>query len=236
MSKYLQNGNEKNINIRLENNMFTVKDLLVEDVLEIDELQLKDKVICIEGQSGSGKSTFIRLLNNLDDPKRGEIEFKQQSIFSLQPQELRKKIVMVPQNPMMFDGTIRDNLLIGLRFSNEEYPADERLKELLEQLLLEKEITTKVSDLSGGEKQRIALGRVLLMEKAEVFLLDEPTSDLDDESTFHVMKTFLHIAKQNNQQTIIITHDRAVSEKFADTIINMDKYSMQVKNQGETHE
>src|SRR5699024_6474670 len=95
---------------------------------------------------------------------------------------LRKKIVMVSQNPVVFDGTIRENLLKGLEFSGAEAVLDDRLEDPLEALWLDKDPETSASELSGGEKQRMALGRVLLMDQAEVFLLDEPSSDLDDET------------------------------------------------------
>ena len=139
-------------------------------------------MISIEGQSGSGKSTLLRLLNNLDDPASGRILYRDKELISIPPQELRKKIVMVPQNPVMFEGTIRDNLIIGQKISGQSIPSDEELKEMLDLLWIEKDLDTESSDISGGQKQRIALGRVLLMEKAEVYLLDEPSSDLDDKA------------------------------------------------------
>src|SRR5699024_6092113 len=154
------------------------------------------------GQSGSGKSTLLRLLNNLDDPASGNILFEDKELSSISPQELRKKVVMVPQNPVMFNGTIRDNLLIRLQLSGEKDVADDKLNEILDLLWLDKELDTEASDLSGGEAQRVALGRVLLMEKAEVYLLDEPSSDLDDSTTDHVMKQFIKTSKQNDKQVI----------------------------------
>lgn len=216
--------------------MFELNNLVVEDVLEIKELTLEASIISIEGQSGSGKSTILRLLNNLDDPASGSIKFKGEEISSMAPQQLRKKIVMLPQNPVMFDGTIRDNLLIGLQFSGEENVADERLKEMLELMSLEKDLDTKASDLSGGEKQRIAIGRILLLDQAEVYLLDEPSSDLDDQTTHNVMKEFMRLAKKNDKQTIMVTHDHEVSKEFADEVINMDHYSKSIHKAGDENE
>src|SRR5699024_1439351 len=143
------------------------KNIGVEDVIEITNVKLTSSMISIEGQGGSGKSTLLRLLNNLDDPTSGSIQFGDELITSIPPQTLRQKIVMVPQDPVMFDGTIRYKLLIGLKFSGSENVADDKLKETLELLWVDKDLDTKASELSGGEKQRVALGRVLLMEKAE---------------------------------------------------------------------
>ena len=207
--------------------MFHLKNITVRDVLEIKSLTLDASVISIEGQSGSGKSTLLRLLNNLDDPTSGEIYLQEKNIKEINPRELRKRVVMLPQSPTVFDGTIRDNLIIGLTFSEQPVPADENLNNILEKLRVKKSLDTNASDLSGGEQQRMALARILLMKEAEVFLLDEPSSDLDDKTTKHVMKEFIDLSKEANQQIIMVTHDTTVSKNFADSIINMDTYSKQ---------
>src|SRR5699024_3376802 len=171
--------------------MLEIKNLVVEDVLEIKSLKLTSSMISIEGQSGSGKSTLLRLLNNLDDPTSGRIQFGDELITSIPPQILRQKIVMVPHDPVMFDGTIRDNLLIVLTFLGSDNVEDDKIMETLELLWVDKDLDTKANELCGGEKQRVALGRVLLMEKAEVYSLDEPSCDLDDQTAEHVMTKFI---------------------------------------------
>lgn len=209
--------------------MFKIENLIVENVLEIKDLELQGSVVSIEGQSGGGKSTLLRLLNNLDSPKSGTIYYKDESLTKMNPMELRRNIVMVPQEPVVFDGTIRDNLLIGLTFSGQDKINDSSLKDILEKLWLEdKKLDTSASDLSGGEKQRLTLARVLLMKKANVFLLDEPASSLDDETTEHVLNEFINQAKE--QQIIMVTHDKRVSDQYADQKINMDDYSVRLKH------
>src|SRR5690625_6980843 len=104
--------------------------------------------------------------------------------IEIEPMELRRKIVMVPQDPVVFDGTLRDNLLIGLKLSGQDEISDTFLEDTLKTFWLEdKELDTSASDLSDGEKQRLAIARVLLMKEADVYLLDEPSSSLDDETT-----------------------------------------------------
>src|SRR5690625_1986593 len=135
--------------------MFKIENLIVENVLEIKYLELHGSVVSIEGQSGGGKSTLLRLLNNLDSPKSGTIYYKDESLTKMNPMELRKNIVMVPQEPVVFDGTIRDNLLIGLTFSGQDKINDSSLKDILEKLWLEdKKQETSDSDFSVEEKQR----------------------------------------------------------------------------------
>lgn len=211
--------------------MFELKDIVINDVLEIEELALKDEVISIEGQSGTGKSSLLRLLNNLDDPASGEVYFKKKKITDIEPFKLRKKIVMLPQNPVMFDGTIKNNLNIGLKLSNQDPAPDKTLKDILDSFWIDKDLDTSASDLSGGEKQRLSLARVLLMKEAEVILLDEPSSDLDDKTSEHIIENFIKRAKKNDQQIIMVTHDKNLSKKFADTIINMDHYSKHVHSE-----
>ena len=213
--------------------MFQLENLVVQHVLEIDKLSLEENVISIEGQSGSGKSTLLRLLNNLDNPTSGKIYFKQKNIADISPLELRKKVVMLPQSTVIFDGSIRDNLTIGLTFSNQARATEDSLQQMLDYLWINHSLDTNASDLSGGEQQRIALGRILLLKETEVFLLDEPSSDLDDRTTDHVMKKFIDIAKDAGQQIIMVTHDRHVSEKFADMVVNMDPYSKRMKDWSE---
>lgn len=205
--------------------LFTIKNVRVADMLQIDHLEIKEDVTCIVGQSGSGKSTLLRLLNNLDDPTAGEILFNGENIINIAPRKLRKKIVMLPQTPVSFDGTIRDNLLIGLEFSGEKPATDEQLEEILQVLSLHKDLETDIYDLSGGERQRVSLGRVLLMKDVEAYLLDEPSSELDDETAKHVLANFIDFTKENNRQLIMVTHDQKVRERFADETITMDQYS-----------
>ncbi|HLR75238.1 MAG TPA: ATP-binding cassette domain-containing protein [Virgibacillus sp.] len=215
--------------------MFTIEQLVVQDIMEIDDLSLKANVISIEGQSGSGKSTLLRLLNNLDDPSSGVIRFHHQALVDIPPLELRKRVVMLPQSSVIFDGTIRDNLLVGLKLSNQPLASDVVLEEMLHTLWIEKNLDTSASDLSGGEQQRMSLGRLLLMEESEVFLLDEPSSDLDDQTTNHVLDQFMKQTKNAGQQVIMVTHDKEVSNKFADEVINMDTYSKQIHHGGEAN-
>lgn len=229
-------GNNKDIQMNERGiHMFQLENLVVKNVLEIKNVMLEAHVISIEGQSGTGKSTLLRLLNNLDDPTSGNIYFKQKRLKDIPSLELRKRVVMLPQSSVIFDGTIRDNLLIGLQLSGQKSATNTELEGVLKDLWIDKDLDTSASDLSGGEKQRMSLGRILLMKEAEVFLLDEPSSDLDDKTTDHVLKQFLKQTKKRKQQVIMVTHDKNVSKKFADKVINMDQYSKQIHEEENTH-
>lgn len=210
--------------------MFQLKNIIAKDIFTIENLTIKEDITAIIGQSGSGKSTLLRLLNNLDDATSGMILFNDKNLMDYSPQFLRKKIVMVPQSTVIFDGSIRENLLIGLKLSKQKLVEDQTLSDMLNTFLIDKTLETSASELSGGEQQRLTLARVLLMTEAEVFLLDEPTSDLDDKTTEHVMEELISIAKKNHQKVIMITHNKQVAEKYSNKVINMDNYNGNIES------
>ncbi|HEK9102881.1 ABC transporter ATP-binding protein [Bacillus pfraonensis] len=203
--------------------MFLLKNVIYKDILHVPYLEIhKEKITCIIGESGSGKSTLLRMLNDLQSPTAGEIEYNGTSISSYPPIQLRREIVMLGQTPPIFDGTIKDNLLMGLRFSEKPFPPNKALQKALTIVNLEKDVTSTASSLSGGEKQRLSLARVLLMDPP-VYLLDEPTSALDADTERRVMKQFSAIAKQKKKTVIFITHSQSLPEEIADDIIEISK-------------
>ena len=122
------------------------------DILDIERLDIpSEKITCIIGESGSGKTTLLRLLNNMISCDQGNIYYRGQSIYAINPIELRRKVIMLAQNPAIFPGTIRDNLLIGLKFSEKPLVSDEKLKEVLERVYLKKNLEEGIGNLSGGK-------------------------------------------------------------------------------------
>lgn len=205
--------------------LFRVESLKVNGILEMDKLEIQaNKIICIIGKSGSGKSTFLRLLNHLDSPDQGKILYHGEDISSMDPIKLRRKITMVPQTPVIFPGTIKENLLIGQKFSGIELADDAYLKKVLNRISLHKSLETPAEDLSGGEKQRLSLARAMLLD-AEVFLLDEPSSALDRATADDVVGAFIDFIKAENKSMLMITHDLEIANRIADETIDMDQYS-----------
>lgn len=206
--------------------MFTIENVRVKDIISMNSLSIHSgKTTCIIGPSGSGKSTFLRLLNNLDEPDEGAVFYKGKSIHVMDAIELRRKVVMLPQTPVIFDGTIRDNLLIGFTFSEQRYPDETHLTDALNEMQLSKQLDEDTSVLSGGEKQRLALARILLMD-AETYLLDEPSSALDNKTANNVIEAFLKLAKANHKTVIMVTHDIELAAKVGDESIHMEQYSI----------
>lgn len=199
--------------------MYLLNNVKYKDILDIQYLEiLEKKVTSIVGKSGSGKTTLLRLLNKLISCDTGEILFKEKSLKEINSVELRRKVVMLPQQPIIFDGNIRENLLIGLKFSEKDLLSDDQLKEILKLVHLEKPLDVQAGNLSGGEKQRIALGRVILMDP-EVLLLDEPSSALDELTEDKIIEFVANYSRENNKTLILVTHSKAISEKYADVEI-----------------
>ncbi|MGI8304198.1 ABC transporter ATP-binding protein [Bacillus paranthracis] len=203
--------------------MFILKDVTYKDILHIPYLQIqKEKITCIIGESGSGKSTLLRMLNDLQSPTSGTIEYNGKLISDYPPIQLRRDVVMLGQTPPIFDGTIKDNLLMGLRLSEKPFPNDDILQSALKVVSLEKSLEDNAGSLSGGEKQRLAFARIVLMDPP-VYLLDEPTSALDSDTERRVMKQFTMLAKEKKKTVIFITHSQQLPEEIADDIIEISK-------------
>lgn len=203
--------------------MFKLKNVKYKDILNIKELNIKkSKVTCIVGKSGSGKTTLLRLLNKLISCDSGDIYYNNESIDNINSINLRREVVMLPQSPAIFNGSIKDNLLIGLKFSEKPFLTDDKLIEVLNMVKLNKELTEDANKLSGGEKQRVALGRVILM-KPEVLLLDEPSSALDESTEHMIIKSLVNYTKKNNKSLIMVTHSKKIATDFSDEIIEINK-------------
>jgi putative ABC transport system ATP-binding protein len=201
--------------------MFEIKDLKYKNVLNIKYIVIPEhKVSCIVGQSGSGKTTLMRMLNKLISPDAGNILFKGAELSMVDSVELRRKVVMLSQSPIVFDGSIRENLQIGLRFAEKNEATEAEMLEVLKLVHLNKSLDENANKLSGGEKQRLSLGRVILL-KPDVFLLDEPSSALDEDTEQLIIEAVVEYSKKNNKTVIMVTHSKKVASTFADNIIEI---------------
>lgn len=201
--------------------MFLLENVKYKDILDIHSLSIKKHhVTCIVGESGSGKTTLLKLLNKLISHDSGEIYFENQPLSSLNSVELRRTIVMLPQTPAIYSGSIKDNLLIGLKFSEKPLASDDDLIDLLKLVNLNKKLDEDAEKLSGGEKQRVALGRVILLQP-EVLLLDEPSSALDENTEQIIISALVNYTKKNNKTLIMVTHSKKVANQFSDDIIEI---------------
>lgn len=201
--------------------MFKLENIKYKNILDIQSLTIPNKkTTSIVGSSGSGKTTLLRHLNKLISPNSGNIFYFNTPLTEIDSVELRRKVVMLSQNPVIFTGTVKDNLLCGLGFSEKPFPQDIKLKEILEMVELNKPLEENAEILSGGEKQRLALGRVILMNP-EVLLLDEPSSALDEETENLMVAKLASYVKANNKTLVMVTHSKTIALRFSDNIIEI---------------
>lgn len=170
-------------------------------------------VLAVVGPSGSGKSSFLRLLNRLDEPTGGTVLLDGQDYRDLAPRELRRRVGMVMQAPVLFPGTVADNVRYGPAQRGEPVP-DADLAALLEQVGLPSFAARPVDNLSGGEAQRVAVARALA-NRPEVLLLDEPTSALDDAAKREIEALVSRVVREHRLTCVIVTHDLAQAARLA---------------------
>ncbi|PYN25754.1 MAG: choline transporter, partial [Candidatus Rokuibacteriota bacterium] len=134
--------------------------------------------LTLVGPSGSGKSSLLRCLNRLEEPTAGTVHFDGRDIRALDPRRLRRGAALVMQTPVVFEGTVRDNLRVRPADVDGDL-SEARLGQALADVGLEGELLERDAvTLSGGEKQRVTIARALLGDP-RALLLDEPTSALD---------------------------------------------------------
>jgi len=202
--------------------MFEVQSMKFKDILDIPHLCISKPITCIVGASGSGKTTLLRMLNCLTVPDIGTIIYKGEDISKMDTIKLRRSVVMLGQTPVIYNGSIEDNLQIGLEFSKKLSASKNAMKETLERVELNKQLTDRCSNLSGGEKQRLCLARVMLMD-ADTYLLDEPSAALDKETELFIIENFSKFVFENKKQLIMVTHSGQIAEKFPDSIIRIEQ-------------
>lgn len=189
---------------------------LVDDVSI--EVQRGD-VLAIVGPSGSGKSSFMRMLNRLDEPTSGNVYLDGQDTHDIPPRLLRQRVGMVMQAANLFPGTVAGNIRYGPAQRGETIPAA-RVDALLEQVGLAGYASRDINHLSGGEAQRVSVARTLA-NTPEVLLLDEPTSALDDAAEQEVETLLCRIINDEQLTCLVVTHDMDQAARMAGRVMVM---------------
>ncbi len=192
-----------------------------EDVISNFNLHIKKgESVAFVGESGGGKSTLIQMIVGFLHPTHGKLLIDGNDMTEINLQSYRKHIAMVPQNTVLFSGTIKENITYGIEVS------DEKLEEIIDAACLT-EVIEKLPDgintnvgehgdmLSGGQKQRISIARALIRDP-KVIIFDEATSALDNKSEVHVQKAMKNLIK--NRTTFMVAH-RLSTIKDADNIV-----------------
>jgi putative ABC transport system ATP-binding protein len=180
----------------------------------------RGEILAVVGPSGAGKSSFLRLLNRLDEPTGGTVLIDGHNYRTIPPRELRRRVGMVMQTANLFPGTIAANIAFGPQQRGETL-STEQIAVLLDRVGLPGYQHRDVSNLSGGEAQRVSVARTLANEP-EVLLLDEPTSALDELSARGVEDLMLSVIRERRMACVIVTHNRDQAERVADRTMVME--------------
>lgn len=188
------------------------KEILKRISVEIE----KGKYITVVGPSGSGKSTFMRILASMISQTSGKVLFNGKTVDSYEPTEYRQRVSYAFQQPTLFGKTVRDNLMFPFEVRNEEFD-ESKVKQYLKMVNLDESYLDKsVNDVSGGEKQRIALLRNLIFPP-EVLITDEVTAGLDVENK-NIVHSMLNEFNQRGLTILRVTHDESEIEASQDKI------------------
>ena len=181
----------------------------------------KGETVALVGNSGGGKSTIVNLLPRFYNVKNGDLTFDDISINSIKLNSLRDNIAMVFQDNFLFDGTIRDNIMIGNLNASEEDILKAVQESYLEDFInsLDKGLDTQIGErgmlLSGGQKQRIGIARAFL-KNAPILVLDEATSALDNQAEHIVQQAIENLMKD---RTVFVIAHRLSTIQSADRIL-----------------
>ena len=183
------------------------------------------KFYAILGESGSGKTTFLSLISSLDTPQSGEILFKGQDIREIGYERYRRNYIsMVFQNYNLIQYmTAVENVLVAMGITDNKIEGNKKevAYKLLEDVGIDKETADRrVNRLSGGEQQRTAIARALSTDP-EIIMADEPTGNLDHETSGEIIDLLMELAHEKDKCVIVVTHDLKIAEK-SDVILKLD--------------
>jgi len=200
---------------------FVLSGVRFRGILDIAHLEIDAcRITAIVGPSGSGKTTLLRCLNRLTTPESGRILFQGRPLETLDPVQLRRRVVMLAQLPVVFPGGVGENLAIGCRLSEKPVPDAEAMKTMLQRVGLDKRLDEEAARLSGGEKQRLSLARVMLMDP-EVLLLDEPSASLDGQTEEQIFSLITDFCRERCKTLILVTHSEEEFSGYYDLQVRM---------------
>ena len=208
------NGDAAPVVLRTEHLCRRVGEVWIVNDISLDVRHCE--LLGVVGASGSGKSSFLRLLNRLDEPTSGTVYLGDQDYRQIPPPTLRQRVGMVTQRPFLFPGDIASNLRFGPTQRGETLP-DSEIASLLERVGLPGFAARNVANLSGGEQQRVSLARSLA-NRPEILLLDEPTSALDEQAKVGIEELIRKLVSEHCLTFVLVSHDRDQARRLCDRV------------------
>lgn len=191
----------------------------------LDDISLdvsQGDVLGILGINGAGKTTFIKCINNIFSPDFGTVKINGKDISSMTSKEIAQLIAYVPQyNGTFFNINVLDTVMMGrLPYAGRSYSKKDReiVYNILKKMNLEKFAFRSISEMSGGERQRVFIARALA-QQPKIIILDEPTSSLDLHNQLFILKIIEDLAKRDNLTIIMIIHDLNLASMFCSKLV-----------------
>ena len=185
----------------------------------------KGEIVAIIGKSGAGKTTLLQIIGTLDRPTKGKVLIDGTNVFTLGEKELaafrNRHIGFIFQfHQLLPEFTALENVCIPAMIAREkESDYKPRAEKLLRDLGLGERMNHKPNELSGGEKQRVAAARALMM-RPSIILADEPTGSLDEKNKKELSELLIHLRQEYGQTILLVTHDKELAS-IADRIIEI---------------
>ena len=212
------------------NDMIEVKNIhksfgTLEVLKGVDLTVEKGEIVSIIGKSGAGKTTLLQIIGTLDKPDAGSVVIDGVDVFALKEKELadfrNRHIGFIFQfHQLLPEFTTLENVMMPAMIARvPEKEAEQRAVQLLTELGMAERLTHKPNQLSGGEKQRVAAARAMMMSP-DVILADEPSGSLDESNKNELHKLLLQMREQYGQTIIIVTHDKELAE-ISDRVIEI---------------
>ena len=208
--------------LRLENiyKSFTHHGTLIEVLMGINiEINPGDS-LAITGASGVGKSTLLNIMGSLDPPTKGNVRFGERYVYEMSEEELsrfrNREIGFVFQFHHLLPelNALENTMMPALIARHPQKKAADQAREVLEKVGLEKRLSHRAGELSGGEQQRVAIARALIM-KPKLVLADEPTGNLDWRTGQEIADLLLRLNREEHVAMVIATHNQRLAEKMS---------------------
>jgi cell division transport system ATP-binding protein len=196
----------------------------VQAIADISLTVTKGEIVFLTGVSGAGKTTLLRLISRMEKPTKGMVDVAGMDVTKL-PQRhihlLRRKVGMAYQDfKLLPERTVATNIAIAMEVVYRPRSfIEKRTRELLEQLDLTRKLNTRAGELSRGEQQRVSIARAVA-NNPEIILADEPTGNLDAETTGRVMDLF-HQLNRKGATILIATHDRSLFQETPHRVVEL---------------
>ncbi len=186
---------------------------------------VEGNLVVLLGPNGAGKTTLLRSINAILKPQKGVVEVENQNVLKMPACQVAKIMGYVAQRNNAGNISVFDAVLLGRKphVGMKTSPTDfAKVSQIMQHLGLESLALRKISQLSGGELQKVCIARAFVQEP-RIFLLDEPTSNLDLKNQMDILHTIRDIVKKNSLTAVITMHNLNFAFRFADKIILLNK-------------